>query len=76
MQKKKGIMGKCDGCIDLVKKGENPACVDACPLHLLHFGDIEKLKQEYPDGIQGTTDMPSPAITNPSLLIVPHKDSV
>jgi len=76
MQTKKGVMGKCDGCMDLVAKGENPACVDACPLHLLHFGDIEELRKKYPEGTAGTKDMPSPDMTHPSLVILPHKDSV
>lgn len=30
----------CDMCEDLLSKGENPACVDACPLHLLYLDRI------------------------------------
>ena len=30
---------KCDRCIERQKAGQQPACVDACPTHALHFGD-------------------------------------
>lgn len=41
-----GVMYKCDLCYDLVKKGEDPACVTACPKGALTFGEKEVLKQE------------------------------
>ncbi|MDK1027673.1 MAG: 4Fe-4S dicluster domain-containing protein, partial [Actinomycetota bacterium] len=36
-----GVMEKCTFCVHRVDKGLNPACVDVCPVHALHFGDIE-----------------------------------
>ncbi len=36
-----GVMEKCTFCVQRVDKGLEPACVDVCPVHALHFGDIE-----------------------------------
>jgi len=40
-----GVMYKCDMCVDLVKKGKNPACVDACPKNAVTFGEKEKMRE-------------------------------
>ena len=34
---------KCDGCIDRVRRGETPACVEACKVDALIYGDINDL---------------------------------
>lgn len=41
-----GKMVKCDGCAARVDRGENPACVDACPVKVLTFGEIADLEAE------------------------------
>lgn len=71
---KMGIIQKCDGCKDLRDQGENPACVDACPMRALHWGDIEKMKEEFQvtDGVCDLPVLPSSSITTPSLLINPR----
>lgn len=33
---------KCDSCMALRLKGQNPACVDACPMEALAFGELGK----------------------------------
>lgn len=35
----KGTVSKCDFCPEMVKKGELPACVTACPNGVFYFGD-------------------------------------
>ncbi|MDX1628350.1 MAG: 4Fe-4S dicluster domain-containing protein [Fulvivirga sp.] len=39
---KMGTVGKCDFCPDMVKKGELPHCVSACPNGVFYFGDINE----------------------------------
>lgn len=39
-----GKMIKCDMCAARIDKGENPACVDACPVKVLTYGPIEELE--------------------------------
>ncbi|MCI8514543.1 MAG: 4Fe-4S dicluster domain-containing protein, partial [Lachnospiraceae bacterium] len=42
-----GKVNKCDACAYLRAKGENPACVDACPNRALDFGDVAELESKY-----------------------------
>lgn len=69
-----GTMSKCDFCRDLLDKGENPACVDACVMRALKFGDLEELRAEYGD-IAEIAPLPSADLTNPSIVIKPHRDA-
>lgn len=39
-----GVMYKCDMCHDLIKNGQQPACVSACPRGAISFGDKEQLR--------------------------------
>lgn len=38
-----GVMYKCDMCLDLVQKGQKPACVQSCPNGALIFGKKEEM---------------------------------
>lgn len=42
MPQKKGTVGKCDFCPDMVRKGELPHCVSACPNGVFLFGDMNE----------------------------------
>lgn len=37
---------KCDGCVDRVKRGAPPACVEACKVDALVFGELNELVHE------------------------------
>lgn len=69
-----GHMSKCDLCYDYRSTGQDPACVSACPSRALDWGPIDELRQAY-----GTTDsiapLPDPSITEPHLVIAPHRDA-
>ena len=61
---------KCDACRDLTAKGKNPACVDACVMRCLDFGEKEDLIAKYgPDLVCDLAILPSSEITNPNVLI-------
>lgn len=66
---------KCDFCIDLQEKGEDPVCVATCPMRAIEFGPIDELRKKYgkTDQING---MPNPSITKPNIVITPHRDAV
>ena len=40
-----GLMYKCDMCYDLITKGQEPACVTACPRGAIRFGDQYELRE-------------------------------
>jgi anaerobic dimethyl sulfoxide reductase subunit B (iron-sulfur subunit) len=68
------LVGKCDGCIDFVARGEPPACVAACSTRCLRFGELDELRQTYGElgGVALTSDLavlPDSSETRPSLLI-------
>lgn len=65
---------KCDFCIDLQEKGEEPVCVTSCPLRAIEFGPIEELRKKY-GNVAETRGMPSSSITKPNLVINAHRDA-
>jgi len=70
-----GTMGKCDFCMDYLDQGKDPACVAACQMRVLHFGDIEELRAQY--GTVGDIyPFPDPSITQPNTTFTPHKATV
>ena len=70
-----GRMSKCDLCYDKIINNENPSCVDACPMRALDFGDIDVLRGKYGD-TRTIFPLASPELTEPNIIIRPHKDSL
>lgn len=67
-------VGKCDFCEDLLKKGEAPACVSACPMRALEYGELEEL-QKRTGAKRQTYGMASGKVTEPALVVVPHRSA-
>jgi anaerobic dimethyl sulfoxide reductase subunit B (iron-sulfur subunit) len=68
----KGVMSKCNFCEDLLARGENPACVDACPMRAIEFGELSELRAKY-GTLAGVEPLPVPSITSPAVVITPHR---
>ena len=68
----KGVMTKCNFCQDLVAKGENPACVDACVMRAIEFGDLAELRTKHGTTLAAIEPLPSAEYTNPALVVTPH----
>lgn len=66
---------KCDFCLDLIKKGEKPVCVSSCPMRALEYGMLEELQEKY-GNINETQGLPNKDITQPALVITPHKNAI
>lgn len=69
-----GYMEKCNFCVDLIEAGESPACVSSCPVGALEFGELEDLRAKYGD-LAAIEPLPVDDITNPALVITPHKNA-
>ncbi|MFK9092945.1 DMSO/selenate family reductase complex B subunit [Bacillus salipaludis] len=65
---------KCDFCINLQAKGEEPVCVSTCPMRAIEFGPIKDLRKMY-GNVSQIKGMPSDSITYPNIVITPHKDA-
>jgi anaerobic dimethyl sulfoxide reductase subunit B (iron-sulfur subunit) len=66
-----GIYGKCDFCRDYIDEGGSPACVDACLMRCLDFGELEELQGSFGTVAQ-IGSLPSPDMTGPSYVVTPH----
>lgn len=71
---KKGVMSKCSFCSDYLEDGKPPACVSACPMRVLDFGELSDLQKKYGKH-NDVYPLPSSDITKPSVVINPHKDA-
>ncbi|MDP4083609.1 MAG: DMSO/selenate family reductase complex B subunit [Bacillota bacterium] len=65
---------KCDFCVNLQEKGEDPVCVSTCPMRAIEYGPIEELNKKY-GKVKQIKGLPSPSITKPNLVITPHRDA-
>jgi anaerobic dimethyl sulfoxide reductase subunit B (iron-sulfur subunit) len=65
-------MSKCDMCADLRAIGKNPACVDACPLRALDWGEMTELREKY-GNIRAVDPLPDESITDPSMILTTHR---
>ena len=70
-----GVMTKCNLCYDFIEEGKNPACVDACPMRALDFGELKELQKKY-GNVNEIHPLPSGSITKPAIVITPHKNSI
>ncbi len=66
------VMGKCDFCRDLLENGENPACIDTCPMRCMDYGEISELRAKYGSNAH-IEPLPLPDMTKPSLVIKPSR---
>lgn len=61
-----GVSQKCDSCIQLRRKGLQPACVAACPMGALRYDGPVPVEVERPWRQLQANFLPSPTETNPS----------
>lgn len=71
---KKGIMSKCNFCADYIEEGKNPSCVDACPMRVLDFGEVDEMRNKYGDQ-NNFFPLPESSFTKPAITITPHKNA-
>jgi anaerobic dimethyl sulfoxide reductase subunit B (iron-sulfur subunit) len=70
MKTPEAVVGKCDACIAWRQKGDRPACVDACVMRCLDFGDLDELQAKYGEGLVDEIPLlPDASQTMPSLLV-------
>lgn len=65
---------KCDFCTEIRAMGMAPACVEACPMRALSWGEYEDLVSQY-GSASDIMPLPSSEETGPSVVIIPHKDA-
>ena len=69
-----GRTSKCSLCSDDIDAGLPPACVAACPMRALDFGDRQTLQAGHVD-TPAVYPLPAPEFTGPSLIFTPHKEA-
>lgn len=71
----RGKVGKCSGCYELIDRGEQPACVQACVTRAMEFGYLDELAARHPDGTKALPILPDPKLTDPSTLVKPKPEA-
>lgn len=68
------VMTKCNLCYDDVDQGKQPACVNACQMRVLDFGDIAELRTQYGE-LPDIYPLPDADFTQPSITFTAHRDT-
>jgi len=68
------LMTKCDFCYDLLDQEKLPACVSACQMRVLKFGNIEELRIQHGD-VDEMIPLPDKSFTAPAVVLTPHPES-
>ncbi len=71
----RGVMTKCNLCYDDLDRGGKPACVSACQMRVLEFGDIDELRRRH-GALEGLFPLPEPDLTRPAATFSRHRDTV
>jgi len=69
-----GKMSKCHFCHDYIDQGRPPACVAACPMRALDFGEREEMERKY-GRVRAVYPLPREQLTDPCLVLAPHRDA-
>ncbi len=69
-----GRMTKCTFCDDYLEGGKKPACVTACPMRVLDFGEMEELERLHGKGNE-IFPLPPSHHTEPAVVIKPHRNA-
>ncbi len=64
------VVEKCTFCTHRISKGEEPACISACPARARYFGDLDDPESEVNQAIQGkiTVNLLEEKGTKPSIF--------
>ena len=65
-------MQKCDLCLERVTQGQQPICVEACPMWALDFGPLDQLKVKYGEVTEAVGFAYAPE-TRPAIIFKPKK---
>jgi anaerobic dimethyl sulfoxide reductase subunit B (iron-sulfur subunit) len=68
------VMTKCNFCYDLLEQNLPPACVAACQMRVLHFGNIDELRADH-GHIDNIFPLPDADLTKPAVVIKLHPES-
>ena len=70
-----GTMTKCNLCVDYLDAGKLPACVSACQMRVLEWGELAKLREKYGE-LNDVYPLPQPSLTKPAVVFTPHRDVI
>ena len=68
----RGKMSKCTFCEDLLTQKQSPACVAACVMRVLAFGELNELRAQH-GTLRAIEPLPEANLTNPSVVVTPHR---
>jgi anaerobic dimethyl sulfoxide reductase subunit B (iron-sulfur subunit) len=70
----RGKMSRCNFCEDLQAQKQSPACVAACVMRVLEYGELDELRARH-GSLDAVEPLPAASLTRPSIVVTPHRDA-